>query len=779
MRRTKHVTSPYGVVTFSRVTAGILLLFSAAAVAKMSPAPVGRHREELYTADRRSPSFAGDFEAHMRPFFESKLKSGTALRRLPQEQYPRETDFLLLVSLWKNLSPEFKALYKMAAQIPGTFDSYVSPGGHFEIYYLPQTRDNVNGVAVTDTISCGVAGDWRPRRAVPNGIPDYVDEAAWALDSCWAMEVGRFSFVAPISYNDIVHTSSRYPVVITWQPYGTYGQTWPDIAPAGPKGYPSHFELRNDWNGDPWTDLGYEARPENGIRVTCAHELFHGVQYAMTWNVSGLSLDNYPLSWIEGTAVLMEELGFDSINDYLQYSKKFFNDPGMSFFNYLTSEDRLYSNSLLVKYLYEKTGGIGLVRTVFFNDYAADAPFHPNLRAVSLSSGSPWTPLLNRFHTASYYTGSRADTSLFFADAELMGQWTYQHDVLYGSSSVTKAVNPYGMRIFSLTPDSADGDTADFRLQCSAADQDTVPYPSWSASCIVRRLAAPDTILPLTIDTSGWARWSITGWKSLNDILIIASSGTYSETRNATVYLLSCPVTYRRGDTPTFSAESPDSQSVMTVELAAINDLMCPLSVEIAAASSYTLPSSKLLLSSLFRLTVPPYWGNDAALSGAIAVRLPHIAAQRAENSINNDSIRVVRWDVSSSSWKNAAFTAADSLSWRLWRIPVALSGTYGIFGSGHDTLVIFPNPGRLRAKKFIRFEGSGISEIRIYSTDGALVAASTGSAFLRYGNGFMWQLVNGGGTSVAPGCYTAVVIRNSRSGGGKEMKRHKIMVFP
>ena len=94
MRRTKHVTSPYGVVTFSRVTAGILLLFSAAAVAKMSPAPVGRHREELYTADRRSPSFAGDFEAHMRPFFESKLKSGTALRRLPQEQYPRETDFL-------------------------------------------------------------------------------------------------------------------------------------------------------------------------------------------------------------------------------------------------------------------------------------------------------------------------------------------------------------------------------------------------------------------------------------------------------------------------------------------------------------------------------------------------------------------------------------------------------------------------------------------------------------------------------------------------------------
>jgi hypothetical protein len=641
MRRTKQVTFQYGVIIFPRLTvlsAGVLLLFSAAAWAKMSVTPPGRYGEELYTSNRHSPSFARNFEAHLRPFFESKLKGGTALRHLQQEQFPREADFLLLVSLWRSLSPEFKALYKLATQIPGTFDSYVSPGGHFEIYYIPLTRDTVNGVAITDTISCGMAGDWRPRRAISNGIPDYVDEAAWALDSSWAMEVDRFTFVAPIPYNDSIHTSSRYPVVITWQPYGMYGQTWPDIAPTGPKGYPSHFELRNNWNGDPWTDLGYEAHPENGIRVTCAHELFHGVQYAMTWNVYGLSLDNYPLAWIEGTAVLMEELGFDSINDYLQYSRKFFNDPGMSFFNYQTSEDRLYSNSLLVKYLYKKNGGIGLFRTIFFNNYAAAAPFYTNLRAVSLSSGSPWTPLLNRFHTASYYTGSRADTSLFFADAELMGQWTYQHDILYGTSSVTKAVNPYGMRIFSLTPDSADGDTADFRLQCSAANLDTVPNPSWSASCIVRRLTGRDTILPLAIDASGRATLRIPDWKLQYDMLLIVSNGAPTETRNATVYFMP---------------------------------------------------------------------------------------------------------------------------------------------GSGYDTLIIFPNPGRLHAKKFIRFEGSSIREIRIYSTDGALVAASTGNAFLRYGNGFMWQLVNGSGASVAPGCYTSVVIRNNRTNGGKETKRHKIMVFP
>jgi hypothetical protein len=635
---TENEPSGSRVLFFFRLTAvmaGVMLSFPAEAAAKISAAP-GAQRQQAYktSASLRSPSFVRDFESRMRPFFESKIKGVSALRLLAAEQRPCEADLLMIVSLWKSLSPEFRTLYKTATQIPAGFSTYVSPGGQFEIYYRTVSTDAVNGVSETDTIGYGAAGDWRPRISAPNGVPDYVDETAWALDSGRAMEVDRFGFVAPLPLTDSVHTSGRFPVVIKALAWDDYGYTFPDTAPVGPRGYPSYFEMRNSWNGSPWNTLGYEARPEDGIRVTCVHELFHCIQYAMAWNVVYYIPDNFPLGWLESTAVLMEELGFDYINDYLQYGTAFFYDPGMQFFGY----SNIYSNSLLAKYLYEKNGGIGLIRSVFFSNYAAVDPFHPNLRAASLSSGSPWTLLLNRFHTASYYTGSRADTSRFSADAGLLGQWTYRHDVLSSSFSVTDSVRPYGMRIFSFAPDSADRDPADFRLQCAAAAHDTAPYPTWGASCIIRRPAAPDTILTLAIDSSGSAALRIPAWKALNEILIIVSNGAPSETRNATVHFMP---------------------------------------------------------------------------------------------------------------------------------------------GPGSVPLVIFPNPGRLRAKKFVRFEGSGIREIRIYSMDGTRVAASADRSFIRYVNGFMWQLVNSHGSPVVPGCYTAVIVRNVASDGGEKSERHRIMVFP
>jgi len=77
--------------------------------------------------------------------------------------------------------------------------------------------------------------------------------------------------------------------------------------PGRTRGYPSHFELRNSWNGAPWTAWDTRRALKTGSGWTCAHELFHGTQYAMTWDLAGYaSLDDFPLSWIEAR-VLMEE----------------------------------------------------------------------------------------------------------------------------------------------------------------------------------------------------------------------------------------------------------------------------------------------------------------------------------------------------------------------------------------------------------------------------------------------------------------------------------------
>jgi hypothetical protein len=600
----------------------------------------GAYAQGYQTAPNRFSSLSvRDFESRMRLFFESKIKGPRALLVLPRDQLPRETDFFLIAKLWNSLSPGFKTLYKIATQIPGTYQTYLSPGGHFAVYYLPLTSDSTNGVDVTDTMGYGVPGDWRPRVPGPNGIPDYIDEVAWALDSTYSMEVNRFSFIPPLPHKDSVHTSNRYPVVITWMSPGWYGETFPDASASGPRGFPSYLELRNNWNGSDWVPMGYNLHPENAIRVTCAHEHFHGIQYAMAWNTN-LVIDDFPLTWIEGTAVCMEDLCFDYVNDYLQYAPYFFNNPGMSFFGF-SYDNTVYTDALLVMYLFQKATGtprIDFMHTIFLNDYAQLTPWDQNLRATSLSFGQPWPVFLNRFHTASFYTGARADTSRFLADARLMGEWSYSKDVFSSTNSVTKSVLPYGMQIFNVVPDTAGSDTLSLSLGFESF-QNTIPYPTWGASCIVREGSRQDSIFSFHIDSAGLAICRIADWKSRSEILIIVSNGHPSQTKNATVTVSSVP-----------------------------------------------RPS---------------------------------------------------------------------------------------------DQLIIFPNPGRINAKKFMRFEGNGIQEIRIYSVDGGLVASSKDKAFQRYGNGFIWQFANSHGKTVVPGYYTAVVTRTSAPAGDKKSTLHKVLVFP
>lgn len=625
---------------------GMTLLSAAAANAKMLPATAAQNsasQKSLLSAaaGSRLSAAAADLESRLRPFIQSKLTGYSALSRLPQSQLPREIDFLRLARMWDRLSPGFRALYKMATQIPDTFSMYVSPGGHFEVYYT--ITDPQSKVDPADTIHYGTGSDWRPRQSGPNGIPDYVDEVAWALDSSWSMEIDRFNFIPPLPNKDSTHTSDRYRAVITWFTSGWYAMTYPEgkTDSMSPKGYTSYIEIRNEWSGSEWRDLGYDLHPENGIRVTCAHELFHGVQYAMTWNLPYDSqLDDFPLTWIEGTAVLMEELAFDYVNDYLQYAGFFFYNPQMSFLD-SSLDMRVYSNSILAKYLFEKamaSPGIDIIRKVHFDNYAQRTPFHPNLRTSSLSSGNFWAIILNRFHTGSYYTGARADTARFFADAALLGEWSYSHDVLSLTNTVTKTVHPCGMQTFGFTPDTAGADTFSFSLACERF-QDTVPYPVWAASCIVRGQSRPDSVFSLPVDIAGQAACRIAGWKSRSEILIIVSSGHPSQIKNATITVL-----------------RPSRQ------------------------------------------------------------------------------------------------------------------------------LVIFPNPGRLRERKFVRFEGNDVREVRLYSVDGTLVWNSCDArreTFDTYNGGLEWKLVNGQGKKVVPGYYSAVVTQRDTLTNAKKSSLHKVLVVP
>jgi hypothetical protein len=109
----------------------------------------------------------------------------------------------------------------------------------------------------------------------------------------------------------------------------------------------------------------------------------------MTWKLNEFPsqyLDDFPVSWLEGTAALMENIGFDSVNDYIQYVNFFSENP----FSTILNDDLtfVYTTVLLAMYLYERIQNaptIGFIKETFFNNYAKPVGFLANLDSTSKS----------------------------------------------------------------------------------------------------------------------------------------------------------------------------------------------------------------------------------------------------------------------------------------------------------------------------------------------------------------------------------------------------------
>ncbi|MBN1578796.1 MAG: hypothetical protein JW913_19710 [Chitinispirillaceae bacterium] len=471
---------------------------------------------------RMSAADVQSLENRLQPFFGNRI-----LRRhhpeVPVDKTPPplERDLLLVAKAWNRFSPQFRQLYKRAAQLPDSFQHYDSPGGHFEIYY---TTSGPNGVDTADNYGF-LSTNWRAGTLQSNGIPDYIDETAFALDSSWSMEIDRFGFIAPLSYKDEDHLSERYKVVVEAQDESYYGMTYLHDTLPGVRGYPSTISLRNDWSGAEWSGLGYDTRPIDGMRVTCAHEFFHAIQYAMSWNVLlDIWLDDFPLSWTEGTAVSMEELAFDSVNDYLQYAQNYFNNPGISFFSRTTS-DLVYTNAILLVYLFKHFppgNSIDFVRSMHFTNYTRRTPFHENLSATAMQSGRPWVEVLHGFHTASFYTGPRADTAIFIADAGLFRMRTASAAPL--AATIRRSVALNSAAHIRLIPRENHEDSMNLLFSGDTIATDHTAGTGWACSILLRKQNT-DSFLPITIDEHGKGTATISPWKDYKEIVIIITNG--------------------------------------------------------------------------------------------------------------------------------------------------------------------------------------------------------------------------------------------------------------
>jgi hypothetical protein len=759
------------------------------------------------------------FEAALTPYFQMRAHlpakpGGTAVALT-------DADLFAIAKHWDQLSPSFKALYLKATDIPSDMIQYVSPSGHFEIYYY---TSGPSAVDVTDTIGYSTS-DWRTKTHAPNGIPDYVDEVAYAADSAWSMEIAGFGFVNPLPSIDAPWSSSRYKISLQLDGLDgdVYAYTYPrDLPTPGNTGIRSYIQLRPEWNEPGWSKnhLDYTMHPEKAVRVTCCHEFFHGVQYSMarsnTYLGDGVNqwLDHFPVTFLEASAVLMEDLGFDYVNDYFQYANDFLNNPFATTLQDTSSPyDDVYKNGLATMYLFQfayPSPRIDFIKNLLFNNYHQFTKFYNNLILASGQAGRTWADLLGSFYTGSYYTADRAVPGRFIKDAPLLdAKWYYPPDVVDKSFSVSKTVQLFGMNTFSYTYHTGGSGALNMLFTGDppdAGDADTNAV--WSVHCILKKDTVPahDSIIIAQDLSATRANIVINAWQNYTEALVIATNARYDHARQATVVFLPCGVTFHKGDSAFFSsapAGTPLAPPYANVSVKAVNDLSCSLSLAAASMVSPLADSARsdslVPAGALYDISFPLTWSNDASMQLSVAESRQTVESIAASRSISDSLFDVCRWDDKARSWKRCGSRLVTGLpndSLKYSRLcPLSIPGIYGLFGllpnADRDlisgTFVAFPNPARIKKDGLIRFQGRNILEVWIYSINGTLIShavkgengqTQSFSENPKYYS-LDWKLRSTSGATVSPGVYYARVGFKNEQTRGMTKKLQKIFVLP
>ncbi len=201
---------------------------------------------------------------------------------------------MALATQWPRLSKKTHQAFAHLFQRPTMTDSMVSAGEYFRVHYDTRGR---HAVSLVD--------------ADRNQVPDYVEGVASTFDAAWALQIDNLGYRVPLDDGD-----GLFDVYIRQLgTEGVYGQTWPEN--WGDPVTAAYLTVDNNY-----TDPIYATRGLDGLHVTVAHEFFHAIQFA--YNAQDLTW------WHEATATWMEDVAYDDVNDYFQYTRFVLDAPAVS-----------------------------------------------------------------------------------------------------------------------------------------------------------------------------------------------------------------------------------------------------------------------------------------------------------------------------------------------------------------------------------------------------------------------------------------------------------------
>ena len=327
-----------------------------------------------------------------------------------------------------------------------TFDSN---GGHFKIHY---TRTGEDAVFEADV-------DVNPQ----DGVPDYVNRCAEIFDLVWAKEVDTLGYNLPPG-DDWYQPNGgdgRYDIYLKNINPQYLGYTDPETSSvANPISYTSYIVVRNDYSG-----FGYYEDKLDILRVTAAHEFFHAIQFG--YDGSEFEFEDpddeytYKPYWMEMSAVWMEDMVYDHVNDYLGYLSSFFNHPEWSlktFSYYKIVPDSIYhpyGSCVWPMYLSERFGST-IIKEIW--EWCAQVPGnnaidYPGGESATDKALQKWDrtfeDAFREFTVWNYFTGDRAPKKLFYSEGELFPEMKVEHlhdfhdtDSVYSPSGPN---HPYGL----------------------------------------------------------------------------------------------------------------------------------------------------------------------------------------------------------------------------------------------------------------------------------------------------------------------------------------------
>ena len=280
---------------------------------------------------------------------------------------------------------------------------YDTPGGHFRIHYDTAGIHAVYQVNI-DTVHGG-----------PDGIPDYVNKVSDICDSVWAFEVGYLGYPPPVSDGAAGGGTDLVDIYIGNIGSDYYGYTEPEQQISG-LSYTSFVVIDNDYGGiPPYNQSTSMDRRLDAARVTLAHEFFHTIHYTMDWNEfeNQGTLAPQARYWWEMSAVWMEEMNYDNINDYYTYLKYFYDEPFKSLQAVTSSIDlHQYGAVVFPLFLSEKFDTV-LIRDIW--ERCRDYGPGPNFPQAAQDAIDSFTNGASSLHDAfqefavwNYFTGSRA-----------------------------------------------------------------------------------------------------------------------------------------------------------------------------------------------------------------------------------------------------------------------------------------------------------------------------------------------------------------------------------